>query len=444
MDERLDLLIAGAGAAGLAHAFWRQRAEPGLRLLVAEASPRAGGWVRTQQLDGYTCESGPLGFRPNADTDALIEALALGDEVVPASPLAKRRWLLLDGRLQRLPGGLLQFLSSPMLSLRDKLKVCGEPWRRRGDDPEESMAAFVTRRFGPGLRPLAEALAHGIFAGDADRLEMRSMFPQAVALEQQHGSVVRGLLRRQRPRPRLPRRSPLCTFRGGMSASTAALQRALGPALALCTAVRGLAVDGDGWAVTLVGDAPAVVRARQVALAIPAPAASSLLGGLDPALASDLQSIKGAGVVSVFVGGKRADFGHPLDGFGCLLPRHGGPLLGVLLCSSVFPMHAPEGHALLRVMIGGADHGKQLDRSDAQLTALAVQTCRQLFGLRAEPSFVHVERCRDAIAQYEPGHARRLQRIASALEQHRGLSLLGASYRQIAVGGQWSAAGSHP
>ncbi|HLQ38880.1 MAG TPA: protoporphyrinogen oxidase, partial [Planctomycetota bacterium] len=241
MDPSVDLLVAGAGAAGLAHAFWRQRATPGLRLLVAEAAPRAGGWVHTLQRGGYTCECGPQGFRPNADTDALIDALELADEVLPASPLARRRWLLLDGRLQALPAGLLQFLGSPLLSLRDKLRVCGEPWRRRGSDLEESMAAFVTRRFGPGLRPLAEALAHGVYAGDADQLEMCSMFPQAVALEQQHGSVVRGLWKHQRPRPRRP---ALCTFRGGMGRSTAALQQALGPALRLQTRVRALRADG--------------------------------------------------------------------------------------------------------------------------------------------------------------------------------------------------------
>jgi oxygen-dependent protoporphyrinogen oxidase len=186
------------------------------------------------------------------------------------------------------------------------------------------------------------------------------------------------------------------------------------------------------------------VRAREVVLAMPAPAAAAVVAPFDTALAGDLRAIRAASVSSVWLGAPRARFAHALDGFGCLAPKHDSSLLGILLCSSVFPDHAPDGHALLRVMSGGVDRPGELARSDDELRAQALAWVRTHYGLAGEPTFAHVERCREAIAQYEPGHARRLDRIAVRLAAHRGLSLLGASYRQVAVVGQWTREGSHP
>jgi len=443
-----DLVIVGAGAAGLAHAFFRHNARPDLRLLVVEGNARAGGWVHSEVREGFLCEAGPQGFRPNADTDTLLAALGFDGEVIAASAAAKRRWVLRDGAMMALPGGPLQFLTSPLFSLRDKLRICREPWQGRGADREESMAGFFTRRFGPATRPLAEALAHGIFAGDADRLEMRSMFPQAMALEDQHGSLLRGMLGRKRPRQtrKRVRRPALCTFRGGMKAAIDRLVQALDGAVALASPVMALARDGggDGYRLVLGGPHARIVQARELVLAIPAPAAASLLTSLDAPLAAELRQIRAASVASVYVGAPRAQFAHALDGFGCLAPKQPSPLLGVLLCSSVFPGQAPADHALLRVMTGGVDHAGEVERSYGELCAQALTIVRDLFSLRGEPTFLHVERCRNAIAQYEAGHGQRLERIKARLAAHPGLSLLGASYRQIAVVGQWTAEGSHP
>ncbi|MCC6671851.1 MAG: protoporphyrinogen oxidase [Planctomycetes bacterium] len=444
MTETCDLLVAGAGPAGLAHAFWRRRARPDLRVLVAEAAPRAGGWVRTVMRDGWTCEAGPQGFRPNADSDALLDALELRDEVVPAAAAAKRRWVVQDGRLVALPAGPLQLLTTPLFRFRDLLRLVREPWVPRGGTPDESMSAFLSRRFGPATRPLAEAMAHGIFAGDADRLEMRSMFPMAVECEERHGSVLRGLRRRPRPNPRPPRRPVLCSLRGGMERSIRALAEALGESVLLGAPVQRVRREGEGYLVDLGGSRPRRFLAREVALAIPAHAAAGVVAGLDATLAEELRGIRAASVVSVYVGAPRDAFAAPLDGFGFLAPKHPSPLLGVLMTGALFPEHAPAGHMLLRAMSGGAEHPDEAERSDAELLGQARHWLGEYLGMRGQPSFVHVERTRNAIAQYESGHAARLARIAARTAALPGLRLLGASYRQVSVVGQWAEQGSHP
>ncbi len=62
----------------------------------------------------------------------------------------------------------------------------------RRDEADESIGAFMTRRFGAeATNYLAEPLLAGIHAGDVDRLSVRALFPRFVEAERAHGSLLR-------------------------------------------------------------------------------------------------------------------------------------------------------------------------------------------------------------------------------------------------------------
>src|SRR5690606_30010536 len=103
-------------------------------------------------------------------------------------------------------------LTTPLLSLRAKLRLLREPFARPAPGPapgsDESLAAFVRRRLGP--EPLARAVdpfVAGIFAGDPERLSVRHAFPRLHALEEAHGSILRGVIRQARAARREGRRA---------------------------------------------------------------------------------------------------------------------------------------------------------------------------------------------------------------------------------------------
>src|SRR5438270_4550467 len=198
------VLILGAGISGLAVAYRLQQMLPDADITILEPRDRPGGTIWTERRDGFQVEIGPNGFLDTKPTTVqLCRDLGLGDRLLAASDAAaKNRYLFLDGRLRPLPGGLLSFLGSGLLTWRGKLAFLMERFRQtRPDLADESIDAFARRRAGREVAEVfADALVTGIHAGDPRLLSLRAAFPRIAALEREHGSVIKGLGRTARQR----------------------------------------------------------------------------------------------------------------------------------------------------------------------------------------------------------------------------------------------------
>lgn len=438
-----DVIIIGGGPAGLAAAFWHRRKHPDQQVLVLEARSRAGGWVQSNRRDGYLCEVGPQGIRPTDSFAQLVAELGVQDQLVEARPSASRRWFGRDGKLLPVPSGPISLLTSPLLSWRGKLRLLRESRvsPAPGVDGEESMASFCLRRFGPETVPLVHAMVGGVFAGDAERLEVASAFPMVAQLEREHGSVMRGMRKRRQARranPNAKKRPTLVTFGGGMADLTQCLAAQVGDALRCDAPVQAVQRNEHGWLASMCDGTE--LRARRLVMACPAHVSARLLAGAVPELSTELRAIPFASLASVYLGLAMTAPPKKLTGFGFLLASQlGNPVLGAIYVSQIFPSHAPEGHVLVRVMIGGVRHPDIVAHDDVQLITTAVETLAKYTGITIDPSFTHVERCRTAIPQYELGHDQRMRRIATMLAALPGLRLCGNSYKGVAVTAQLGA-----
>lgn len=435
-------VIVGAGPAGLAGGFWRAQQQPDAPLTVLEAADRPGGWVRSDVVDGYLCERGPQAIRPTPQLAALIAALGAEDARVEASPASKSRWIGRGGALIPTPGGPGGLVSSPLLSLRGQARLLKEPVVAQGGRPGESVSEFMARRFGPEVVPVVQAMVSGVFAGDADRLEIASAFPLLAGAEKAGGSVLRGIGKARRaqaegdppPDTEGGHGRALMSFEGGVEGLVRILAAALGDSLQAGNGATELSREEGRWR---VGTARGSILCDEVVLACPSGPASKLVAGIDAELSRELAAVPTASLASVYLGFSARDLPATLQGFGFLLePGEATPVLGGLYCSSLFPSHAPDGQALVRVMMGGVRNPGTVDLSDAQLIDLATDALRRYGGLKVPVDFAHITRVRNAIPQYERGHAARLERIAERLRHHDGLTLRGNSYRAIAFGKQ--------
>ena len=139
--------VVGAGLAGLVAANHLKRR--GIRVVVYEATDRAGGTIRSERRDEYLAELGPSALAaPSGAIADLITELALDGSRITAALEARRRYIVRKGRLVALPSSLSELLTTRLLSNGAKLAVFGEPLEEPGDSPvEESVAGFFRRRF---------------------------------------------------------------------------------------------------------------------------------------------------------------------------------------------------------------------------------------------------------------------------------------------------------
>src|SRR4029078_6541083 len=149
------------------------------------------------QRDGFRVECGPNGiFDAKPSTLQLCRDLGLGARLIAGSEASrKNRYLFLDARLRALPGPLLSFVASPVLSWRGKLSLLTEKYRKRPADvpADESVAAFARRRAGKEVAAvLADAVVTGIHAGNPELLSVNAAFPRLIQFEREYGSVTRG------------------------------------------------------------------------------------------------------------------------------------------------------------------------------------------------------------------------------------------------------------
>jgi oxygen-dependent protoporphyrinogen oxidase len=436
-----DVVIIGGGIAGLSSAYELQGHN--VPFVVLEAGGRAGGVILSEEIDGYTIDAGPdslLVQKP--DGIKLCDELGLGAELVPTKP-PRLAYIQRGGRLYPLPAASVlgiptrigPFLATRLFSLKGKLRMAGELFvpPRRGD-ADESIGAFMTRRFGAEATTyLAEPLLAGIHAGDVERLSVRSLFPRFVEAERQHGSLLRAF--RRPPRKPVAVDGAFRSLPGGLSqmvrALTCALQR---DAVRLNTAVRRVAPGDGGLPFAIETRDGARLDSRAVIFATPAYATGGLVRELDAELSRLCGEIAYASSATVVLAFRRSNVRHSLNGSGFVVPRvEQTGILAASWLSSKWPHRAPPGRVLLRTFVGGARDPRALERSDAELVRVSLDALTPLLGISGEPILARVYRWERTSAQHEVGHLARLGAIEQTLARRPGLFVTGSGFRGVGI-----------
>ena len=435
-SPQLDVLIIGAGLTGLTTAYHLRQA--GLSLHLIDQADRTGGVIHTHHEGGFTYEAGPTtGILSHPAVARLSEAFP--QLLYTASHEAERRLILksLGGKGQRqtflpLPSSPLSGLRTPLFTLWDKLRILGEPFRRKGTEPDESVAELVVRRLGRSFLDYAvDPFISGIYAGDPHCLVTRYALPKLYALEQEHGSFIRGALAKARAPKDAEARSvtkEIFSSRGGLTTLTEALTEAIGREhfTLSATGAELHPEEGGGWIVRFTeGGQPRELSARHVITTIPAPSLPALLPFLSAEDLTPITSLRYAPIVQVAWGMRSVSLPH-FYAFGGLVPsREDDELLGILHPSACFPDRAPRGGTLLSIFLGGMRSPGLIDRSDEEIRQLVTERMNRLLGIDTPPDLFHIFRHPLAIPQYEASTGARYERIARLESQYPGLHLAG-------------------
>jgi len=444
------IVVIGAGISGLSTAFAIERlaSEAGLEVetQVVEKLDRTGGKIHSIQDQGYVCEWGPNGFLDSKPmTLELCDKLNIDGQLLRSNDNARKRFIYSEKKLHRLPENGPAFLKSPLISWRGKIRLAGEMLvPKRTDGVDETLADFGRRRLGAeALNKLIAPMVSGIFAGDPETMSVKSCFPKIHSLEQEHGGLIKAMIK-------LAKKKKAEEKEGKVVASAA------GPGGVLTSFIEGIQELSDGAAKALSREVRTEatvtniekkeggyllhledgshLEAEVVVSAAPAYAAAAMLDELDSGAAELLRGIPYATMNVVCFGYQLDKIKYDLNGFGYLNAKaEGCNTLGTLWDSSIFPNRAPEGHALLRSMMGGGTNPGAIELSEDEVKAKTMDDLKQIMGIDVEPDFVRIFRHRKAIPQYVVGHGERLQQLDEKMAQHPGLFLTGNAFGGVGL-----------
>ena len=458
MTRPYTVVIVGGGISGLATAFslLELAAKSGLslRCTILEAAPSWGGKIVTHRIGDIVTEAGPDSFLSQKPAGLeLCTKLGLADQLINTNETIKKACVLSKGRMCDLPEGLLSFtprqlkpfLSSGLLTwtglARMGLEIAVPPGPSRED---ESLAAFLRRRFGSqAYVRVLEPLMAGIYAGDAEQMSLRATFPRFFELEQQHGSVVRGMLEAKKAASSVssaqPRRTMFVSLKNGLGDLVTALTQRLteqGVELQLGKRVEALRVRSHElgrWMYDLILHDGSALSAEGVVLATPAYVSADLLRPLTPIAGGVLDLIPYTSTATIAMTFPRAMV-RGVEGFGFIVPRaEQRDLIAATWTSLKWPHRAPADQLLVRGYVGGVGREEILQLDDAALTSKVRAELAALCGISVEPTYTEVNRWWKAMPQYTIGHLDRLAQLDAALSRYPGLVLTGAGYRGVGI-----------
>lgn len=443
MTNNSPIVIIGAGISGLCVAYWLKKS--GIEVLVLEQEHEVGGTMKTIHDNGWLIETGPNSALETTPLfRQLFNEVNIADEVVYGNELSNNRFILRDGVLHTLPMSPPAFLKTKLFSISGKLRLIQEPFIGRATK-EESIAEFVERRLGREFLDYAiNPFVAGVYAGNPEQLSVRAAFPKLYALEEKYGGLIKGMLGSRKERKQRKEvakdRAKLFSFKDGMQTLPKALAAYLGDSVQTgCSVEHVIPMRAGKYPIYHVsykqGETKTTIEAKAVIFASPASATARMIRPIDPEMSATLESIYYPPVSEIFLGFKREQVQHKLDGFGFLIPaKEKRSILGSLWSSTLFPNRAPDGHVALTTFLGGARQPELTAGSEEQKIKIVYDELASLLGITGAPVFTKVIHWNKAIPQYNVGYGKILNAIERFEANFRGACICSNYRGGISVG----------
>jgi len=451
------IAIIGGGIAGLSAAYELERhrhfgAE--IDYVLYEGSPRIGGVLQTERVEGCLIEAGPDSFlteKPWASD--LCQELGIANEIIGSNDAARKTYILVNNRLIAMPDGLmflvptqiLPTILSPLFSLPTKFRMAREYFYPPHDltnpthGEDETVAALVERHYGKEMvERLADPLLSGVYGGEANQLSVRAVLPRFADMEAKYGSLGRAMLAQNKlaqkkiadEKAPTPARPIFSSLRDGMTRLVDVLATSIDPErIRTSIPITEIQRREYGW---LVDTATGGSSFDAVILATPTPAAARLIRHSAPAVAQELAEIRYGSSITV---GLVYDANLQLpDGFGFLVPRtENKRLLACTFVHNKFPHRAPENRSLLRCFLGGSRDEAALSLSTDEILTIVRRELDEILDITDAPLAARVYKWPSSMAQYSVGHLDRIERIRQLLQETPRLTLAGNGYHGIGV-----------
>ncbi|HLQ71710.1 MAG TPA: protoporphyrinogen oxidase, partial [Bacillota bacterium] len=402
-----------------------------------------GGKLKTIRQDGFTIERGADSFLARKKPGIkLMEELGLVDELIYNE--TGQAYVYSRGGLHAIPAGSYMgipvanepFINSELLSEAGKQRVLEEVSIPKGSmDDDQSLGTFLRRRFGDELvENMLEPLLSGIYSSDIDDMGLLSTFPRFHELEQEYGSVLRGLRATMPTQAANTGKKPgqFVSLNGGLGRMVDTLVDAIGPDIIHTEKdVQRIARSHRGYELSTADGSR--YEADRVLLAVPHRKVTSLFENVS--WLNMLDDIPVSSVVNVVMGFDAGAVERHLDGTGFVVSRNSD--LRITACTWVdrkWPHMTPDGKVLLRVYAGKPNDQAIVTLPNDEVISIVLADLRHIMTIDSEPDFAVVSRWEKQMPQYTTGHSKMVSTARTAIQENvPGIYLAGSSYDGVGI-----------
>lgn len=392
------IIILGGGISGLTLAYELAKHQDRFQIKLIEQNDHLGGWIDTDTSTGFFFEKGPRVFRGSRSPHflALIKEIGLYGELIESRKEGQSRYVWREGKLHRIPTlswdllkGVFNDLRSPSLGKED-----------------ESVWDFACRRFNQKVaETVFDPMITGIFGGDLRKLSIKSCLPLFKKMEEEHGSIVKGLLKQERFKG-----PSMFGFQRGMKSVIQRLQERTSIPFHLGEEVVAIVPNGAKFEVKT---SKSSYEADYLFSALPA----HVIGRL---LIPELAHLPSEGTTIVNLGYKSNILNR--NGFGYLVStQEKEDVLGVIFNSNAFPQNnrfSKETRLTVKL--------KNVSMSDSEARTLALKGVAKHLGITEKPDVSMVLRAPNVFPQFLVGHHRKMEMLEEELsKRHPTLRLVG-------------------
>lgn len=309
------VVIVGGGLSGLTIAYRLASKRPDLQVTVVESKSTFGGVIDTWKEGEWVCDVAVNATRSHPSVWRLIEDLDLGKEFSQSNPLARKRWIYIDGKQHQ-------------LSWKTAFKIGLFRLRRSMLDARKgsrSVAEVLPNE------QIADAMTLGIVNDVAANVDADFLFPS------------------------------LTKFGGNPPIKWSKLKKKIRKTYPLFTPKKGSVASLSGGMKTLIDKLVSTLEAMSnVSLQTDfhAPSPEDVASQYNVSQSSVIWTVPSGPEdaftsLSVYaIGYRNEDVSHIPTGYGTLIPDSNIPISGILHESDVHSsQRAPEGNRMFRLMI---------------------------------------------------------------------------------------------
>lgn len=447
LDNLQTVVVVGGGITGLCtmHYLQKQKRERNLdiNLVLIEKNEYLGGKIHSEHNQGFIMETGADSIvARHKSVLPLVQEIGLETDLVYNGTGIS--YIYTNNTLHAIPADSVFGIPTSIESLNSSTLVSPEGKKEALKDldlpndrftKDSSIGEFLEYFLGKELveKQIAPVLS-GVYSGDLYKLTMASTLPYLLDYKEQYGSIIKGF-GANRERFQKSADKKFISFKNGLSQLIDRLEETLTDV----EIIKGLATTD----ITKIDeqyicsfDKHENIVADFVVLATPHAVTSKILK--DKKVDEELNTIRNASIITIYVGFDIPDEKLPADGTGYIVSKNSDVKCNACTWTSRKWKHTSKsGNLLVRLFYKSSNpmFNELKHLKDEELTAIAMEDIKKSLKLDSEPAVVNVTKWNDLMPVYGMGHAETVKTLNDQLEEkYPNVILAGCSYYGVGIG----------